>query len=345
MPESPTPESAMSEKTFATAPIRLQHLYQARQRTAAFVRRTPLLHSPALSAQAGSPCYLKLDMLQDTGAFKLRGASNKLLSLSPEQRSRGVVTASTGNHGRAVAHVAKQLGIPAIVCVSRHVAANKLEPIRALGADLRNHYASQDEAESQAYALAAAEGLVAVSPFDDPDVIAGQGTMGLEMLEQHPELRCAIVPLSGGGLISGVALALKTANPAIRVIGVSMERAPVMYHSLQAGKPVAMPEEDTLADSLRGGIGLDNRYTFAMVQRYVDDVVLVSEEAIAQAMAFLFREHGLVSEGGAAVGVAALLQQQVQQGGDTVVVTCGRNVAMGLFLRTVQPWLEQHRQS
>jgi len=175
-------------------------------------------------------------------------------------------------------------------------------------------------------------GLTMIPPSDDPFVIAGQGTIGLELLDDLPDIDTVIVPLSGGGLISGIALALKSADPEIRVIGVSMERAPVMYHSLRAGKPIEM-EEETIADGLVGGIGLDNRYTFCMVQEYVDDTILVSEEEIAGAMIFALERHHLVVEGAGAVGIAALLYGRVKDiGRNVVVVVSGSNVDLPLLL-------------
>ena len=176
-----------------------------------------------------------------------------------------------------------------------------------------------------------------IDPFDDPFVIAGQGTIGLELLEDFPEIDTVVVPLSGGGLISGIALALKSASSTIRVIGVSMDRAPVMYHSLKAGAPIDMEEEETIADALVGNIGLNNQYTFRMVQEYVDDVVLVSEEEIAAAMAFALEQHHFVVEGGGAVGIAALLHQKASGlGRNVVVVVSGGNVSLPLLLRMVE---------
>jgi threonine dehydratase len=176
-----------------------------------------------------------------------------------------------------------------------------------------------------------------VPPFDDPLIIAGQGTIGLELLEDLPDIDTVLVPLSGGGLISGIALALKSASPNIRVVGISMERGPAMYHSLQAGKPVQVPEEETLADSLQGGIGMENRYTYPMVQQYVDEVILLSEEEIAAGMTFALLEQHLVLEGGGAVGLAALLYNKVSNLGQTVaVVASGGNVDIQTLLQVVQ---------
>lgn len=176
-----------------------------------------------------------------------------------------------------------------------------------------------------------------VNPYDDPYTIAGQGTIGLELLEDLPEIDTVFVPVGGGGLISGIALALKCASSDIRVVGVSMDRAPVMYHSLKAGAPIRMEQEESLADALVGGIGLENRYSFRMVQEYVDDFVLVSETEIAEAMVFALERHHLLVEGGAAVGLAAVLRGRLQGGGDNVaVVLSGSNVEVPLLLRLVQ---------
>lgn len=312
-------------------------IFDARQRIAPLVRHTPLLPSTVLSRRSGAAVYLKLETLQETGTFKVRGAANKILSLSDEQRGRGVVTASTGNHGRAVSHVARELGIPAVVCISERVPQNKVEALQRSGAELVIEGQGQDEAAERALALQEERGLAMIHPFDDPLVIAGQGTIGLEMLNDLPDVDTVLVPLSGGGLISGIALALKAAVPALRLVGVSMQRAPVMYHSLQAGRPVQLPEEETLADSLLGGIGLDNEYTFPLVQQFVDDVVLVSEEEIAKGMAFLLRDEHLVAEGAGAVGVGALLAGKVPNLGQNVaVVVSGGNVAIESLLQVVQ---------
>ncbi len=318
----------------------LQQIFIAQQTIKGIASKTPLVYSTALSKMPGTAVYLKLETLQPIGAFKIRGAANKILNLTDAEKARGVVTASTGNHGRAVAYVAKAVGITAVVCLSELVPQNKVAALQKLGAELVIHGQSQDEAESRARLLAEERGLTMVHPFDDPLVIAGQGTIGLELLQDLPEVDTVLVPLSGGGLIAGIALALKSANPAIRVIGVSMEHAPVMAQSLAAGKPVQLAEEPTLADSLQGGIGLDNQYTFQMVHEYVDEIVLVSEEAIAAAMAFALEVEHLVLEGAGAVGIAALQSEKVSQIGQNVaLVVSGGNVDMGQLLRVIRPYL------
>lgn len=314
----------------------LADVYRARAAIAPWVRRTPLVRSDALSTKLGRDVHLKLETLQETGAFKLRGATNRLLRLSEAERRAGVVAVSTGNHARAVAHAAQALGVPAAVFMSTLVPENKVDAVRALGAEVRITGESQDAAEVDARRLAREQGRVFVSPFEDPWVIAGQGTIGLELLEDVPALDTVLVPLSGGGLIGGIALALKSADPAIRVIGVSMERGAAMYESLRAGRAVAVAEAPSLADSLGGGIGLDNRYTFRLVRDLVDQVILVSEDEIAAAMAHCYWHEQQIVEGGGAVGVAALLAGKVGTPGDRIVVLLsGRNVDMRRFTEIV----------
>ena len=278
---------------------------------------------------------LKLEHLQITGSFKLRGALNAVLRLSPEERSRGVVAVSTGNHGRGLAFAAAQAGVRCLVCMSRLVPRNKVAAIEALGAEIRIIGASQDEAQLEADRLVA-EGMTLVPPFDHPDIIAGQGTLGLEIIEDLPEVETLIVPLSGGGLIAGVARAIKSAAARIRVVGVTMERGCAMYRSQKAGRPVPVEELPSLADALGGGIGLDNRYTFAMVRDLVDELLLVSEEEIADAIRHAYFEERQVIEGSGAVGIAALLAGKVRRPGVTAAVVSGGNIDMALHARLIR---------
>jgi threonine dehydratase len=267
-----------------------------------------------------------------------------MLNLSAEEKARGVITGSSGNHGLAVAYISRKLGISAVICVSTHVQVNKAGAIRQLGAELVMKGTTYDESVSHALLLARERGLTMIDSFDDPFVIAGQGTIGLELLKDLPEIDTAIAPLAGGGLLGGIALALKSANPAIRVVGVSMERAPVMYHSLLAGAPVEMEEKETIAHALSGGLGRDNQYTFRMCQELVDDVVLVSEEAIADAMIFLLEKHHLAVEGAGAVGVAALLDHKVRElGRNVAVVVSGGNVEIPLLLELASSYRQPRR--
>jgi len=296
----------------------------ARARIAGRVRRTACRPSGSLGALAGVPVWLKCEHQQETGAFKLRGATNAVLRLPAGVA--GVTTASTGNHGRALAHAARAAGLPAVICLSRLVPANKRAAVQALGAEARITGASQDEAGIEAARLAREAGFALIPPFDHPDVIAGQATLGLEMAEDVPDAACVLVPLSGGGLLAGVALAMKARIPGLRVIGVSMERGAAMAASLAAGHPVEVAELPTLADSLGGGIGLDNRLTFALVRDLMDDLVLLSEDQIAAGIRHLARHEGAVVEGAAAVGVAALLAGKVTPYGPVVLPLTGANI-------------------
>jgi threonine dehydratase len=301
----------------------LADIGRAAERIAGIATRTPMIDSLNLADGAVS---LKLESVQPTGSFKIRGAASRILSIPETDRPRGVVTASTGNHGRAVAHVARTLGIDATVCVSEGVPAGKIAALQSLGCELLVDGASQTEALANAQRLVADRGMTLIHPFDDPDVIAGQGTIGIELLEQVPDMTTVLVPLSGGGLAAGVATAIKESNPSIRVIGISMRRAAVMAASLSAGEPLDMPERPTLADSLQGGIGLDNRYTFDIVQQHVDEVVLVDEPEIWHGMKLALQRHRLVLEGGAAVGLGALHSGKVVPTGPTAVICTGSNV-------------------
>lgn len=317
-----------------TEKITLQDSYQARARIAGRVRQTALVESPALSKLCGGAVSLKLENSQITGSFKLRGATNAVLALSEKQRAAGVVGVSTGNHGRGLAYAAAQAGVRCIICMSELVPQNKVKGIKSHGAEVRIIGRSQDDAQVEVDRLVAG-GMTMLPPFDHRDIIAGQSTVALEMLEQAPDLETVLVPLSGGGLISGVAMVMKAVNPAIRVIGVSMERGAAMYECLQAGRPVQVEELPTLADSLGGGIGLDNAYTFEMTQAFVDDVVLVSETEIAAAIRHAYFEERLVIEGSGSVGIAALLAGRIEHLGRCAVLVSGQNIGMGLHKRII----------
>lgn len=324
-------------KNSAQSEISIQDIYQAQQRIAPHIRRTPLLHCLDQIHKPNAQVALKLENLQITGSFKIRGATNKLLSLSEDERNHGVITVSSGNHGRAVSYAARKLGIRAVVCLPKTVPQNKVEAIQCLGAEVIVKGSTYDEADAHAYSLRKEKDYTFIHPFDDPEVISGQGTIGLELLEDFPEVDTVIVPLSGGGLLSGIALALKTTRPELHVVGASMERGPAMVESLKAGKVVEIVEEPTLADALAGGIGFDNRYTFRMIQQLVDETVLVSEEEIALAMGYVMQNEHLVIEGGGAVGLAAVLNEKVHKLGKNIaVVISGGNVEIPLLFKVYQ---------
>ena len=318
----------------ANIPVTLADIEEASRRIDGRVLATPFALSASLTERCGVPVGLKLEHHQTTGSFKLRGATNAVLSLTPRERARGVVAASTGNHGRALSHAAKAEGSVATICMSRLVPENKVSEIRRLGANVHIVGKSQDEAQVEVDRLVAEDGLVMVPPFDHPAVVAGQGTLGLEIVEAMPEVATVLVPLSGGGLAAGVAAAVKGRLPKARVIGLTMERGAAMKASLDAGRPVEVEEVESLADSLGGGIGLDNAVTFRMCRALLDDVILLSEAEIAAGMCHAYAQEREVIEGAGAVGIAALLSGRLGRlGGPVAVILSGRNVDMGQHLR------------
>jgi threonine dehydratase len=318
-----------------THTVTLDTIRAAADRIAGEIVRTPLVRSATLSDRAGAPVFLKLETRQTTGSFKLRGASNAVLSLPPDARKVGIAAASTGNHGRGLAHAAARQGLRCIVCMSSLVPDNKRAAIRALGAEIRIVGRSQDDAQDEVDRLVAEEGFTAIPPFDHADVISGQGTIGLEIVADLPEVAQVVVPLSGGGLLGGIAAAVKARRPQARLIGVSMARGPAMQLSLAAGRPVPVEELPTLADSLGGGIGLDNRHTYGLARDLLDEVVLLSEAEIAAAIDHAYAAEQEIVEGGGAVGIGALLAGKVTVSGPTVLVLSGRNIDMALHRRIV----------
>lgn len=321
--------------------LNLQSVYQARQNIQGIAIQTPLVRADSLS-NPKVEVRMKLETLQPIGAFKLRGAANAIAKLSTAELRRGVVCASTGNHGRALSYAAKRLGSHATVCMSALVPANKVGAIKALGASVEIYGNSQDDAQTRVNTLVAEQGLIEIPPFDHADVVAGQGTIGLELMDDFAQIDTAIIGLSGGGLLGGIALVLKTLNPNVTIIGVSPERGACMAACLQAGKPVEIVEEPTLADSLGGGIGLDNRYTFALAQQYIDEVVLLSEKQIKRGLQHLFYKEGIVAEGAGAVGVAALIDEEIRQrlapklGNNIAVIISGKNIDMQTFYNLIK---------
>ncbi|WP_404294978.1 hydroxyectoine utilization dehydratase EutB (plasmid) [Microvirga sp. RSM25] len=311
--------------------IDLQTIRDARSRIASHIIATPTEPSSSLSKLFHVPVVLKLEHRQKTGSFKLRGATNAILQLPDADRSRGVVAVSTGNHGRALAYAARAAGSRATICMSHLVPDNKVSEIRRLGADVRILGRSQDEAEHEVDRLVKQDGLVVLPPFDHPAIIAGQGTLGLEIIEAVPNVETVLVPVSGGGLAAGVAVAVKGLRPNAKIIGVSMERGAAMKASLDAGHPVQVEELRSFADALGGGIGLDNKWTFNMCQQLLDDLIVLTEEEIAAGIRHAYHEEREIVEGSGAVGIAALLSSKVGHlTGPTAVILSGRNIAMEL---------------
>ena len=314
--------------------IELADIEAAQTLIAPSIYRTRTERSASLSHKMGVPVHLKLEHHQWTGSFKLRGATNAILNLTDAQRAQGVVGVSTGNHGRGLAYAARQNGVRCIICMSELVPQNKIDGIKAQGAEVHIVGRSQDDAQVEVDRLVI-DGMTMIPPFDHPDIIAGQGTVGLELAEDLLDLTTAVVPLSGGGLISGVAVALKARLPKIKLIGVSMERGAAMYQCQKAGKPMIVPELATLADSLGGGIGLNNAYTFGMTRDLVDDIVIVSEAEIARAIRHAYWQENQIIEGSGSVGIAALLSSKVTPEGTTALLLSGGNIDMALHHRII----------
>jgi threonine dehydratase len=293
-------------------------------------RRTPVLPSATLSERTGGDVVLKAESLQRTGAFKLRGALSKLHALG-EGCASGVVCGSAGNHAQALAFAARARGVPCEVFMPDGAPIAKVEATAALGARVIMGGSSVDDCIASAKARAAEAGMAFVHPFDDPDIVAGQGTLGLELLEDIPDLATVVVPVGGGGLASGVAIAVKSARPEVRVVGVQVETVAAYPASLRAGTPIGVDSALTIADGI--AVKKPGELTLRLIGQWLDDVVVVSEDAVAEAMVMLLEKAKLVVEGAGAVGVAALLGGQVEaaRSGTTCAILSGGNVDAGLL--------------
>jgi threonine dehydratase len=299
----------------------------AAERIAGTVVRTPLRPYRLLSERVGANIQLKLENEQHTGSFKFRGAVNRLLTLDDATRRAGVVVASSGNHGAAVARAMRDLGTGGVIFVPEKVSSQKLATIRDLGADVRLYGDNGLDTELQAREYAATHGMFYLSPYNDPEVIAGQGTIGVELLADMPDIDVAVIAVGGGGLIAGVASVLKSARPAIRIVAVQPEASPVMALSVRAGKIIETDETPTLSDGTAGGIEA-GAITFEPVQTLADEFVLVPEYDIAVALRDLEKEEGLVVEGAAALTLAAINADAASYRDKNVVaLICGGNIA------------------
>ena len=298
----------------------------AKERVARHARRTPLLTSRLLSERTGYDVRLKAELFQRTGSYKLRGPLNKLAHLSAEQKRRGVICSSAGNHAQGVALAAQLEGIRAVVVMAENATPSKVDATRAYGAEVVLHGRIWDEANALAQRLAAEQGLTFIHPFDDLQLIAGQGTVGLEIAEDLPDVDAVIVPIGGGGLISGVALALKAVKPTVRVIGVESSDGPAMQRSVEAGRVVTLDRVDCVIDGLR--VQRVGELTFAIVRRHVDALVTLSDADIFEAVLWVMGRCKLVVEGAAAAPVGALLNGLVElpAGSRVVCVLSGGNL-------------------
>ncbi|MGE8059880.1 threonine/serine dehydratase [Pseudomonas sp. NPDC089547] len=297
---------------------------------------TPLTHSARLSAMTGCTVLLKCEHLQHTGSFKFRGASNKLRLLPEAQRKLGVITASSGNHGQGLALAGKMLGVPVTVYTTTSASSYKLDAIRALGAAIVGLDTDPLSVELEAARQAQVQRIPFVSPYNDPEVIAGQGTIGIELFEQAPDLDAVFVAVGGGGMISGIGAALRALNPNIDIIGCWPANAPTLQKSLEAGEIIEMQEKDTLSDGTAGGVE-PGSITFPLCQSLITRTVLVSEQAIKAAMRDVASAERWIIEGAAAVAVAGMQKLAGEyQGKRVAVVICGRNIVLEKFLGAVQ---------
>ena len=324
-----------------TTALSLPDVLAARERIAGSIYLSPCNHSEMLSRITGQDIFLKLENLQMTGSFKERGALNKIATLTPEQGARGVVAASAGNHAQGVAYHATQRGIRAVIVMPLTTPLVKVTATRNFGAEVVLHGANYDEACVEATRLCAAEGMTFIHPFDDPLVMAGQGTIGLEMLEQIDGLEAVVVPIGGGGLIGGIACAVKESKPSVRVIGVQTSRLSSMQAAVREHHPVTLDPATTIADGI--AVRRAGDVTFPVVDKYVDEIVTVDEDEIASSILTLLEREKTLAEGAGATALAAVLQQRtaLPKGMRTAVLVSGGNIDVTLLSRIIERGLVQ----
>ncbi len=320
--------------------IGLDDVRAARERLHGSIYYSPCPHSQMLSALTGQQVYLKLENLQMTGSFKERGALNRIAMLTPEQSGRGVAAASAGNHAQGVAYHATKRGIRALIVMPLATPLVKVTATRGFGAEVVLHGANYDEACEEAMRLCAAGEMTFIHPFDDAAVMAGQGTIGLELLEQIPQLEAVVAPIGGGGLIGGIGCAIKELRPEIRIIGVQTSRLASMRAARAAGRPVTVEPATTIADGI--AVRRAGEVTFPVVERYVDEIVTVDEDEIASAILMLLEREKTLAEGAGATALAALLQKKTTlEGAHTAVLVCGGNIDVTLLSRIIERGLVQ----
>lgn len=315
--------------------VTLASIEAARTRIGDAIHRSPCQLSHHLSELAGLPLHLKLENLQRTGSFKERGALNKLLTLSEAERKRGVIAASAGNHAQGVAFHASARGIRACIVMPLATPQVKVAATRSYGAEVILHGANYDEACEEAMRRQLIEGSTFIHPFDDAEVISGQGTIGLELLEQVPDMEAVVVPIGGGGLISGIACVLKETNPRIRVVGVEPEKLPSMLRARESGAPVTLAPEATVADGI--AVRRAGDLTLPLVSRYVDEIVTVDDEEIASAILMLLEQEKTLAEGAGAAALAAVVQRKTNlRHQRTVIMVCGGNIDVTLLAKIIE---------
>ena len=323
-------------------PITLADVQAARERLRDSIYYSPCPHSQMLSGLTDRAVFLKLENLQMTGSFKERGALNRIALLTSAQAERGVIAASAGNHAQGVAHHATKRGIRSLIVMPQQTPLVKVTATRNFGAEVVLHGANYDEAFAEAMRLREIEGMTFIHPFDDADVMAGQGTIGLELLEQVPDLEAVVVPIGGGGLIGGIACAIKESRPEIRVVGVQTSRLPSMAMAIAQHGPVTIDPSTTIADGI--AVRRAGAVTYPMVERYVDEIVTVEEDEIASAILVLLEREKTLAEGAGAAALAALLQRRttiIPKGARTAVLVCGGNIDVTLLNRIIERGLVQ----
>lgn len=312
----------------------VKEVYDAKERLEGHIKKTPVVYAPNL----GDDIYLKVEVLQDTGSFKLRGAYNKIATLSDEEAERGVVACSAGNHAQGVAKSASERGIRSVICMPYHAPLSKVKATKSYGAEVKLIKDSFDDAAAYAKKLAEEEGYTFIAPFDDEKIIAGQGTVALEILEEVKDIDIIVVPIGGGGLISGVALAAKSINPDIKIIGVQTQISPSMYESVKEGKILTVKGGSTIADGI--AVKTPGKITYELVKKYVDEIVLVTEGEISSAILTLLEENKIITEGAAASTVAALMYKKFSHKGKKVCcVLSGGNIDVTRVSKVIEKGL------
>ena len=313
--------------------LTLDNVYRARKVLKDVVKNTDVIYAPKL--KPGTELYLKTENLQITGSFKIRGSYYKMSRLSAEERSKGVVACSAGNHAQGVALAAAKSGIKSVICLPDGAPISKIEATKSYGAEVCLVPGVYDDAYKKAIELRDTEGYTFIHPFNDEDVIAGQGTIGLELVEQLPDLDAVIVPIGGGGLISGIAFTIKTVNPSVKVYGVQAAGAPSMYNSVKNGSIETLERVSTIADGI--AVKTPGENTYDIVSKYVDEIVTVSDDEISAAILALMEQHKLVTEGAGAVAVAAAMFGKIDLNGKkAVAVLSGGNIDVTILSRVIK---------
>ena len=312
--------------------LTLDKVYHAAFKLKEVIRPTDLIHAPQINPDAD--VYLKTENLQVTGSFKVRGAYYKISTLTDEEKKHGVIACSAGNHAQGVALAAQRSGIKSIICLPDGAPISKVEATRSYGAEICLVEGVYDDAYNKALQLRDEHGYTFIHPFNDEDVIAGQGTIGLEILEQCPDIRSIVVPIGGGGLLAGIATAVKSVAPHVKVYGVQASGAPAMYLSKHAGKWVETPEAQTIADGI--AVKSPGKITFDLIQKYVDDIFVVKDDDIAATILLMMERAKMISEGAGAIGLAAMLHGNIPHADKTAAVISGGNIDVNMISRIIE---------